>query len=82
MLFYFVDCSVNVEFPELPEYVACHVTDTCTAVKCCLELGVLKSAATFYLTIDACEQQLEIGIEQLSFVRDLETFEFGIHLAI
>lgn len=73
----FPECSADVDLPELPDFISCHLTEICTAVECCLEVGVLKTTATFYLAVDACEQKLEIGIEQIKLIQDFRTFEFG-----
>ena len=62
---------------HLPPGVACHISDMCTSVHCCLEIDTVQTAVTFQLTIDACEQKLLVGVDNLHTVMDLQFYKFG-----
>lgn len=60
--------------------VTCLVKDTCTSVSCCVDIGFMKTSFEAYLTLDACNYWLDVGIEKLSFNLSLKDVTFGICL--
>ncbi|XP_052806227.1 uncharacterized protein LOC128235446 [Mya arenaria] len=71
------DCQSYVELPKLNSSVTCFLSDSCTAVKCCLDIEILQSSIEFELNIDACEQEIHVGIESLRTIKFMQTYEYG-----
>lgn len=75
-----VDCQMEVEMAPISDSVTCLVKDTCTSVSCCVDIGFMKTSFEAYLTLDACNYWLDVGIEKLSFNLSLKDVTFGICL--
>lgn len=73
-----VDCQMEVEMAPISDSVTCLVKDTCTSVSCCVDIGFMKTSFEAYLTLDACNYWLDVGIEKLSFNLSLKDVIFGI----
>ncbi|XP_071145134.1 uncharacterized protein [Mytilus edulis] len=72
------DCS-SASIPNLPLLtgpVSCHLMDTCTGIKCCIDVEQLSRSISAYLIVDTCSYSLEIGIEKLTFKKSLLEFDF------
>jgi hypothetical protein len=54
----------------------------CTAIRCCLEVDIIKTSVQFYVTVDGCEKQLTVGIEQMNTVKDISDYKFGKTTAV
>ena len=77
-LYLIADCPSELTLPPLPSGIGCYISDMCTAVRCCLEIDTIKTSAQFYVTVDGCEKQLTVGIEQMSTVKDISDYKFGM----
>lgn len=73
-----VDCQMEVVMAPISDSVTCLVKDTCTSVSCCVDIGFMKTSFEAYLTLDACNYWLDVGIEKLSFNLSLKDVIFGI----
>jgi hypothetical protein len=49
----------------------------CTAIRCCLEVDIIKTSVQFYVTVDGCKKQLTVGIEKMNTVKDISDYKFG-----
>eukprot|EP00105_Crassostrea_gigas_P044414 XP_019928562.1 PREDICTED: uncharacterized protein LOC105342368 [Crassostrea gigas] len=72
------DCQMEVEMAPISDSVTCLVKDTCTSVSCCVDIGFMKTSFEAYLTLDACNYWLDIGIEKLTFNLSLKDVTFGL----
>ncbi|XP_067658325.1 uncharacterized protein [Haliotis asinina] len=71
------DCPRSVPLNSLPQTATCHLSDTCTGVSCCLEASEVKRNFKIFLTIDACSNSMEVGIEKLMFSYSLFDYDWG-----
>lgn len=71
---------MEVEMAPISDSVTCLVKDTCTSISCCVDVGFMKTSFEAYLTLDACNSWLDVGIEKLSFNLSLKDVNFGICL--
>ncbi|XP_060596420.1 uncharacterized protein LOC132750448 [Ruditapes philippinarum] len=71
------DCPVDITLPSLPSYIGCYVSDTCTSVRCCLEIDIISTSMSFFISMDGCEKQMTVGIEQLTSTIDIDEYKFG-----
>lgn len=71
-------CAEDLTLPDLPNYVACHISEVCTSVQCCLEVEPFQTSAQFYIELDACELMLTVGIEKLKRKIDLKNYNYGM----
>jgi hypothetical protein len=77
-LYLFVsECSADIALSPLPEYISCYISDVCTSVQCCLEVDIIQTSVEFSLTIDACNNILHIGIENMVIEKELGCYEYG-----
>ncbi|XP_046562947.1 uncharacterized protein LOC124271840 [Haliotis rubra] len=65
--------------PDLPDSMACHVPDICTAVDCCIYIDFLSRAFNVFLTVDMCTYQLTVGVENLVYKRMLLDYQYTIN---
>uniref|UniRef100_K1PXP9 Uncharacterized protein n=1 Tax=Magallana gigas TaxID=29159 RepID=K1PXP9_MAGGI len=71
------DCQMDVLTNPISDSVTCLIKDTCTAVSCCMDIDFLQRSFESYITIDACNQWIHVGIEKLSFNISFDDFPFG-----
>jgi hypothetical protein len=71
------ECPAELTLEPLPSGIGCYISDMCTAIRCCLEVDIIKTSVQFYITIDGCEKQITVGIEQLNTVKDISNYKFG-----
>ncbi|XP_053400990.1 uncharacterized protein LOC123541000 [Mercenaria mercenaria] len=71
------DCPAKLTLKPLSSGIGCYISNMCTAVQCCLELDIVQTSVQFYVTVDGCEKQLTVGIEQMETVKDLRNYQFG-----
>ncbi|XP_060596418.1 uncharacterized protein LOC132750445 [Ruditapes philippinarum] len=71
------DCPLAMMLPQLPDELRCYVPDYCTAVECCLDVGLLKRGFSVILSIDACSNRLVVGIEDLQLNVSLNDYNWG-----
>ncbi|XP_062616058.1 uncharacterized protein LOC134277763, partial [Saccostrea cucullata] len=72
------DCQLEVDMMQISDSVTCLVKDSCTSVSCCMDVGFMKTSFESYLTLDACNYWMEVGIEKLSFNISLKDVTLGI----
>ncbi|VDI38368.1 Hypothetical predicted protein [Mytilus galloprovincialis] len=68
------ECDQALSLPALPYTAVCVLEDTCTAVKCCMEVGFLKKSFSAFVEIDTCNHYLKFGIEKLT--EDIDLFDY------
>ncbi|XP_060573589.1 uncharacterized protein LOC132731425, partial [Ruditapes philippinarum] len=71
------ECPSELSLAPLPSGIGCYISDMCTAIRCCLEVDIIKTSVQFYVTVDGCEKQLTVGIEQMNTVKDISGYKFG-----
>ncbi|XP_062579219.1 uncharacterized protein LOC134241150, partial [Saccostrea cucullata] len=71
------DCPAKMSLPKIRGTTACYIKNTCTAIKCCLEVGKVSRTFEIELDIDFCNQKLTFGIEKLTETVTLQGFEYG-----
>ncbi|XP_060567959.1 uncharacterized protein LOC132726631 [Ruditapes philippinarum] len=71
------ECSADIALSPLPEYISCYISDVCTSVQCCLEVDIIQTSVQFSLTIDACNNKLHVGIENMVIEKELGSYEYG-----
>ncbi|VDI40562.1 Hypothetical predicted protein [Mytilus galloprovincialis] len=74
------DCPLSTNIPDLdPSYtgIACHVTDMCTGVDCCVTSTVLDRSFNVKVELAPCDYILTIGIDDFVYSLSLEEFRMG-----
>ncbi|XP_062593831.1 uncharacterized protein LOC134255325, partial [Saccostrea cucullata] len=71
------DCPAKMSLPTIRGTTACYIKNTCTAIKCCVEVGKVSRTFEIELDIDFCNQKLTFGIEKLTETVSLQGFEYG-----
>lgn len=71
------DCPVNMTLPRIHSSITCHVSELCTGITCCIEVGKIKKTFTAFIIVDYCLMQLSIGIERKTFEKSLLLYEWG-----
>lgn len=76
--FFCADCKQPLSLPYLKETeTTCIVDDTCTGVKCCVEMSLLDRSFVYSVRLDACSFMLTVGIEKLTYNHSLIGYKFG-----
>ncbi|XP_076086791.1 uncharacterized protein LOC143057371 [Mytilus galloprovincialis] len=73
-------CPLSTNIPDLdPSYtgIACHVTDMCTGVDCCVTSTVLDRSFNVKVELAPCDYILTIGIDDFVYSLSLEEFRMG-----
>lgn len=73
----FIECPANIDLPKLRGTTACHIQNTCTAIRCCVEVGRVSRTFEIDLDIDFCNQKLTFAVEKLTDTISLQGFEYG-----
>ncbi|CAC5375019.1 unnamed protein product [Mytilus coruscus] len=71
------ECDQALSLPVLPNTAVCVLEDTCTSVKCCMDVGFLKKSFSAFVEIDTCNHYLKFGIEKLTKHVDLFNYHWG-----
>ena len=71
------DCQMDVSTHPISDHVTCLIKDTCTAVSCCMDIDFLQRSFETYITVDACNHWIQVGIEKLSLNISMEDLSFG-----
>ena len=75
---FFVDCKQPLSLPYLMETeTTCIVDDTCTGVRCCVEMSLLDRSFVYSVRLDVCSFMLTVGIEKLTYNQSLIGYKFG-----
>ena len=74
----FSECKTPISVPYLKETeTTCIVEDTCTAVRCCVEMSLLDRSFVYSIKLDACSFVLSVGIEKLTHNHSLIGYKYG-----
>ncbi|XP_071123195.1 uncharacterized protein [Mytilus edulis] len=71
------DCPVNMTLPRIHSSITCHLSELCTGIKCCIEVGKIKKTFNVFIILDYCLMQLSVGIERKSFEISLLQYKWG-----
>ncbi|XP_064646638.1 uncharacterized protein LOC135499666 isoform X2 [Lineus longissimus] len=75
------DCKLSLfKLPRLPDYVKCHFDESCTSVKCCLDVdfyGIYTRSFHFYITLDTCDLIFKAGLEKITYSYTLLKYHWG-----
>ena len=77
---YFAACRKSLlNIPTLPDYVACHVDETCSRIVCCIDVEVIGLSLKFDLDIDLCGNSIIASFESAQQKVDnaLSKYEWG-----
>ncbi|XP_063420822.1 uncharacterized protein LOC134706043 [Mytilus trossulus] len=69
--------GINEELPSLQSGLSCHMTNSCTAIDCCLDVEKLGLALNFYFMLDTCNNKFTFGIENLKRTVSIISMGFG-----
>jgi hypothetical protein len=79
-MFHFVsDCSIDAKLEDLPRELKCYIPNYCTAIECCMTVGVLNRNFRLALDLDACNNRLLASIENLKMNISLGDYEWGMY---
>ena len=86
-MFLITDCIRSISQPpeggapshvtSLPSDMVCQITNSCTAIDCCVKADPLSHNFHTYLDIDPCNFKIKFGIDKLQFTFNLKDFQFG-----
>lgn len=65
---FFSECTEVIPVKQLPPHTACKLSKSCSAIKCCTDIGVLNSTVQTEIDVDRCRGKLFIRIEKLETV--------------
>ncbi|XP_071123204.1 uncharacterized protein [Mytilus edulis] len=71
------DCPVIMSLPRIHSSITCHVSELCTGMTCCIEVGKIKKTFTAFIMLDYCHMELSIGIERKVFEMSLRQYKWG-----
>ena len=57
--------------------MSCYLSETCTAIDCCIDVEQISRSVHVYINLDACNYRLTAGIEKLTFDIPLLQYQFG-----
>ncbi|KAL5013968.1 hypothetical protein ScPMuIL_008238, partial [Solemya velum] len=71
-------CSKNVNSTTLDGPVSCHLGESCTDIKCCVGMKRLsRQTARIKLSLDPCNKELTVGIENFVHKFDFIVFDWA-----
>ena len=76
-IFVWTDCQMDVLTSPITDSVTCLIKDTCTAVSCCMDIDFLQRSFETYITVEACNHWIQVGIEKLSFNISMDDLSYG-----
>lgn len=84
IFFFFLDCNVvsNSDLVELPKYLSCSLSKTCTTVDCCMDFDLLNLTLNFHISVDTCGYIIRFGIEKLKFELPFSNYVWGKYICI
>ncbi|XP_033724553.1 uncharacterized protein LOC117314596 [Pecten maximus] len=71
------DCF-DVDLPDLPSNLTCHLDSTCTGINCCVDVNFMQRSFNAYVKLEPCDYKISVGIEKLQFEKILRDFDFGV----
>ena len=57
--------------------MTCHVSDTCTQIKCCVNVEAIDRTFSIVVDIDSCAFVLRFLIEKLEYITPLLGYSWG-----
>lgn len=63
---------------NLRQQTYCVVESSCTKIQCCTDDSEFQSTIAWFIDMDSCNHQLEVGIEGLKSKVSLLNYEFGM----
>jgi hypothetical protein len=79
LILYFSGCQNTLPFtlPKIHKSMSCYLSETCTAIDCCIDVEQISRSVNVYINLDACNYRLIAGIEKLTFDIPLLHYQFG-----
>lgn len=71
------DCPHFTTASSLPDEVACHVSDTCGSLQCCIDVPLIKRSVEMSVTIDQCLLTVDVQLEQFHRKFDIKDLFYG-----
>ena len=73
----FTACPANISVSNFRGSASCNIPSSCTAVQCCVEVGLVGRTFDIGLDIDYCRQMISFNIERLTKSVSLNQYNFG-----
>ena len=74
---FFSECTEAVPVKHLPPHTVCKLSKSCSAIKCCTDIGVLNTTVQTEIDVDMCRGKVFIRLEKLETMIMLTDFEFS-----
>lgn len=71
------ECKESITVPALPAHTSCKLSSSCSSVKCCTDLHLLKTSVQTEVKVDRCRGKVFIKLEKLEMEFLLTEFEFS-----
>ncbi|WAR05123.1 hypothetical protein MAR_020492 [Mya arenaria] len=71
------ECVAPKDVESLNGSVQCHIRKSCQMIECCATVDILKRNFYTYMSVDACNKTLTVGIEKYSYTISLVNYQFG-----
>lgn len=68
-----------INLPQLPDYMACHIDETCSHIVCCVDIGAIDISLKFDLNLNLCGNEIVIAFEDMitKFENALSDYDWG-----
>jgi hypothetical protein len=76
-IFVFSDCPQLESLPSLPSQTSCVISASCSGVKCCTDIALLKTSIQTGVSVDKCRGKVFIQLEKLDIVLMLKDFNYS-----
>ena len=66
-LYIFLSTACNkslVRRPPLPDFLACHIDETCSQIVCCIDVDAIGISVKAQLDLNLCENSITTGFEE------------------
>ncbi|KAK3612535.1 hypothetical protein CHS0354_024512 [Potamilus streckersoni] len=76
------DCPANMSLPNLGKEISCYIPGKCTAVDCCMDVGLIGRPVHIVVDINPCQYQMTLEIEDYNRTVSLLEYDWGtvIHM--
>ncbi|XP_041378093.1 uncharacterized protein LOC121390363 [Gigantopelta aegis] len=72
------DCgSTSVQLLQLPSEARCHITDSCSAIDCCVQIPYVKRTVHLTFNLDICKLTLDLSLENLKYTVSLMEYNWN-----
>ncbi|KAL5015119.1 hypothetical protein ScPMuIL_009389 [Solemya velum] len=75
-------CAREVVLVPLEGPVSCHLGESCTDVTCCVIMERLGQTAQIKLSLDPCNEELTVGIENFIRMFNLDGYDWGRYIKL